>query len=79
MYIYICIYIYIYGFTKQRQKKYVPHPDGHKEVKEGRGNLILISNKLLTRHPVLLTKIKAGNNSYINIRNQTNTISFVSA
>ena len=34
------------------------------EVKEGKGLKILTANKLLTRRPVLLAKIKAGNNSY---------------
>ena len=34
------------------------------EVKEEAGMKILTSNKLLSRLPVLLAKIKAGNNSY---------------
>ena len=33
------------------------------EVKERKGLKILIPNKLLTRLPILLAKIKAGNNS----------------
>ena len=35
-----------------------------KEVKEGKRLKILTSNKLLTRLPILLPQIKAGNNSY---------------
>ena len=34
------------------------------EVKEGKGLKLLTPNKLLTRLPVLLALIKAGNNSY---------------
>ena len=34
------------------------------EVKEGTGLKILTPNKLLTRLPILLAQIKAGNNSY---------------
>ena len=34
------------------------------EVKEVKGLKILIPNKLLTRLPVLLAQVKAGNNSY---------------
>ena len=34
------------------------------EVKEWKGLKILIPNKLLTRFPILLAQIKAGNNSY---------------
>ena len=39
-------------------------PEGDEEVKEGKGLKILTPNKLLTRLPVLLAQIKAGNNSY---------------
>ena len=35
-----------------------------KKVKEGKALKILSPNKLLTRSPVLLAQIKAGNNSY---------------
>ena len=34
------------------------------EVKEVKGLKILTPNKLLTRLPILLARIKAGNNSY---------------
>ena len=34
------------------------------EVKEEKGLKILNPNKLLTRLPILLAQIKAGNNSY---------------
>ena len=38
---------------------------GYKEeVKEGKGLKILTPNKLLTRLPIFLAQIKAGNNSY---------------
>ena len=33
------------------------------EIKEGKGLKILTQNKLLTRIPILLIQIKAGNNS----------------
>ena len=47
------------------------------EVKEGKGLKILTPNKLLTKLPIL-AKVKAGSNSY-KLKNETNTISFVSA
>ena len=34
------------------------------EVKKGKGLKIVTPNKLLTRLPILLAQIKAGNNSY---------------
>ena len=34
------------------------------DVKEVKGLKILTTNKLLTRLPILLARIKAGNNSY---------------
>ena len=34
------------------------------EVKEGKGLKVLTPKKLLTRIPILLAQIKAGNNSY---------------
>ena len=43
----------------------MPPLEGDEEkVKEGKGLKILTSNKLLTRLPILLAQIKAGNNSY---------------
>ena len=42
----------------------MPQLDGDEEVKEGIGLKILTPNKLLTRLPILLAQIKAGNNSY---------------
>ena len=39
-------------------------PEVYEEVKEGKGLKILIPNTSLTRHPILLVQIKAGNNSY---------------
>ena len=41
----------------------MPLLESHKVVKEGKGLKILTPNKLLTRLPVLLAKLKAGNNS----------------
>ena len=38
--------------------------EGDEEVKEGKGLKILTPNKLLTRLPILLAQIIAGNNSY---------------
>ena len=42
----------------------IPPPESDEEVKEGKRLKILTSNKLLTRLPILLPQIKAGNNSY---------------
>ena len=54
----------------------MPSLKGDEEkVKEGKGLKILTPNKLLTRLPILLTQIKAGNNSY----KLKSTVSFVSA
>ena len=36
--------------------------EGDEEVKEGKGLIILTPNKLLSRLPILLAQIKAGNN-----------------
>ena len=52
--------------------------EGDEETKEGKGLKILTSNKLLTRLPVLIAKIKAGNLNKLKKQNQTNTITFVS-
>ena len=41
-----------------------PLEGDEQEVKEEKGLKILTPNKLLTRLPILLTQIKAGNNSY---------------
>ena len=38
--------------------------EGDEEVKEGKGLEVLTPNKVLTRLPILLTQIKARNNSY---------------
>ena len=37
--------------------------EANEEVEEGKGLKILTPNKLLTRLPILLAQIKAGNNS----------------
>ena len=41
-----------------------PLEGNEEEVKEGKGLEILTPKKLLTRLPILLAQIKAGNNSY---------------
>ena len=41
-----------------------PLKRGEEEVKEGKELKILTPNKLLTRLPILLVQIKAGQNSY---------------
>ena len=41
----------------------MPPLEYQKEVKEGKWLKILTSKKLLTRHPMLLSQIKTGNNS----------------
>ena len=43
---------------------YVPTMATLEEVKEGEGLKILTPNTLLTRLPILLAEIKAGNNLY---------------
>ena len=40
----------------------IPPLEGDEEVKEGNGFKILTPNKLLTRLPILLAQIEAGNN-----------------
>ena len=42
----------------------MPPLGDEEEVNEGKGLKILTRNKLLTRLPILLAQIKAGNNSY---------------
>ena len=52
----------------------IPAPESDKEVKEGKRLKILTLNKLLTRLPILLPQIKAGNNSY-KLKNKIREIS----
>ena len=42
----------------------MPPLEVDEEKEEGKGFKILTPNKLLTRLPILLAQIKAGNNSY---------------
>ena len=42
----------------------MPPLEGDERVKEGKELKIITPNKLLTRLPILLALIKAGNNSY---------------
>ena len=46
------------------------------EVKEGKGSQKLTPIKLLTKIPILLAQIKAGNNSY-NLKNETRQILYL--
>ena len=41
----------------------MPPLESDEDVKEGKGFKILTSNKLLTRLPIFLARVKAGNNS----------------
>ena len=55
--------------TDENNDEFIDIPDmpplqGDEEVTEGKGLKILIPNKFLTRLPILLAQIKAGNNSY---------------
>ena len=47
-----------------------PLEGDEEEVKEGKALKVLTLNKLLTRLPILLAQIKAGNNSY-KLKNET--------
>ena len=62
-----------YYYSEQYKEKSVeekelddlpPLEGAEEEVKERKGLTILTPNKLLTRPPILLARIKAGNNSY---------------
>ena len=55
-----------------------PLEGDEEEVQQAKGLKILTSNKLLTRLPILLAQIKAGNNSY-KLKMTPNTVSLVSA
>ena len=55
----------------------MPLLEGHEEeVKEGNGLKILTPDKLLTRLPILLAPIKAGNNSY-KLKNETRQVLYL--
>ena len=55
----------------------MPPLEGDEEkVKEGKGLKILTSNELLTRLPILLAQINAGNNSY-ELKNETRQILYL--
>ena len=43
---------------------FMPQVENDDEVKEIKGIKLLTPNKILTRFPLLLAQIKAGNNSY---------------
>ena len=51
----------------------MPLLEGDEGVTEGKGLKILTPNKLLTRLPILLAQIKAGNNS-CNLKNEIGQI-----
>ena len=46
-----------------RKAPLIPQSEGNGEVKEGNGIKILFPDKLLTKIPVVLGQIKAGNDS----------------
>ena len=53
-----------------------PLEGNEEEVRKGKGLKILTLNKLLTRLPILLAQIKAGNNSY-KLKNEIRQILFL--
>ena len=53
-----------------------PVESDEEDVKEGKGLTILTSSKLLTRLPIFVAQIKAGNNSY-NLQNESRQILYV--
>ena len=54
----------------------MPPLEGDEKIKEGKGSKILTPNKLLTRYPKLLAKIKAGNN-LDKLKNEIRKISYL--
>ena len=50
--------------------------EGDEEAKEGKGLKILTPNKILTRRPVLIAKIKAGNSN--KLKNEIRQILYLS-
>ena len=62
--------LYLYKDEDENKEKSTDEPPmpplkgDEEEIKEGKGLKILTPNKLLTRLPILLTQMKAGNNSY---------------
>ena len=58
-------YDHLFVSPIEGSKKVPPIPpiEGDEKVKKGKGLKILTLNKLLTRLPILLAKIKAGNYS----------------
>ena len=61
------------SIDKEESTDILPMPPlegDEEEVKEGKALKVLTLNKLLTRLPILLAQIKAGNNSY-KLKNET--------
>ena len=56
--------ISFYSHSDEEEFEDMPPLKGDEEVKEGKGLKILSPYKLLTRLPILLAQMKAGNNSY---------------
>ena len=54
----------------------MPPLDGDEKEKEGKGLNVLTQKKFLTRLPILLAQIKAGNNSY-NLKNEIRQILYL--
>ena len=60
-----------------KEESDIPPLEGdEEEVKEGQGLTILTPNKLLTRLPILLAQIKAGNNS-CKLKNEIKQVLFL--
>ena len=53
-----------------------PLEGDEEELKERKGLKMLTPNKLLTRFPILLAKVKAGNNSY-SLKNEITQILYL--
>ena len=61
------------GWYEEGDISVMPRLEGEEEVKKGKGIKILTKNKLLTRIPVLLAQINAGNKSF-KLRNEIRQI-----
>ena len=73
----LTIDLYDYSeWYKQQLGNLPPLESDEDEVKEGKGIKCLILNKLLTRFPILLAQIKAGNNLY-KLKNKIRKIAYL--
>ena len=67
---------YLKSQPKETNGKRVKSLEKRRRKRVGTGIKILTSNKLLTRFPILLVQIKAGNNS-IKLKNETKQILYL--